>query len=84
MIRPGRVDFKQYIGPLTAYQVEHMLTRFYPEASPADVELLLRQVEQLTENYSKHLSAAQMQGFFMHHKESLKEMQEHFSDLARF
>jgi mitochondrial chaperone BCS1 len=84
LIRPGRVDFKQCIGHLTSYQVEHLLTRFYPAASPTDIEFFLRQVEQLTENYSKQLSAAQLQGFFMHHKESLKEMRDHFSDLARF
>ena len=84
LIRPGRVDFKQFIGPLTSYQVEHMLTRFYPAASSTDIEGFLRQVDQVTENYSKELSAAQLQGFFMHHKESLGEMREHLGDLARF
>jgi mitochondrial chaperone BCS1 len=83
LIRPGRVDSKQFIGPLTSYQVEHILTRFYPSASCTDIAGFRRQVEQVTENFSKELSAAQSQGFFMHHKESLGEMREHLGDLAR-
>ena len=83
LIRAGRVDLKQYIAPPTSYEVEDMLTRFYPSASCTDIAGFLRQVGQVTENYSKELSAAQSQSFFMHHKESLGEMRGYLGDLAR-
>ena len=74
LIRPGRVDYKQYIGPLTAYQVEHMLIRFYPELARDEINRFLHEMNNFTENYSKPLSAAQLQGFFMHNKDSIKDV----------
>ncbi len=74
MIRPGRVDYKQYIGPLTPYQVEHMLIRFYPELTRDEINRFLSEMNNLTENYSKQYSAAQLQGFFMHNKNSIKDV----------
>ncbi len=74
MIRPGRVDFKQYIGPLTSYQAEHMLIRFYSKLTRDEIDRFLHEMKILTENYSKPLSAAQLQGFFMHNKDSIKDV----------
>ncbi|CAF1609621.1 unnamed protein product [Rotaria magnacalcarata] len=74
LIRPGRVDHKEYIGPLTSNQVERMLTRFYPQSTHNEINQFLTQIEQLTDNYSKQLSAAQLQGFFMHNKDSIKDV----------
>ncbi|CAF0765685.1 unnamed protein product [Adineta steineri] len=81
LIRPGRVDFKQYIGPLTADQTERMLIRFYPHLTRDEMNEFLKQIEQLTDNYSKPLSAAQLQGFFMHNKESIKHVFENIQQL---
>ena len=82
LIRPGRVDYKQYVGPLTAYQVEHMLMRFYPHATHDQVNQFLNEIEKVTENYRKELSAAQLQGFFMHNKESLQSVFDHLKHLS--
>ncbi len=81
MIRPGRVDFKQYISPLTAYQVEHMLIRFYPESTRDEISRFLHEMNNLTENYSKPLSAAQLQGVFMHNKDSIEDVFENLKSI---
>jgi ATP-dependent Zn protease len=77
LIRPGRVDYKQYIGPLTSYQTEQMLIRFYPEANRQEIDEFQQRIHKLTKNYSKDISAAQLQGFFMQNKESLTQMFKH-------
>lgn len=82
LIRPGRVDFKQFIGPLTAYQVELMLMRFYPQATRDQVDQFLVEIAKISENYQKDLSAAQLQGFFMHNKESLQHVFDHLKQLS--
>jgi chaperone BCS1 len=81
MIRPGRVDYKQYIGPLTAYQVEHMLIRFYPELARNEINRFLNEINDLTKNYSKPLSAAQLQGVFMHNKDSIEDVFENLKSI---
>ncbi|UJR34175.1 hypothetical protein I4U23_021582 [Adineta vaga] len=83
LIRPGRVDCKQYIGPLTQYQVEQMLIRFYPQSTTDEINRFSKQIEALTENYSKCLSAAQLQGYFMHNKDSLKHVFDNIDQLFR-
>ena len=72
LIRPGRVDYKAYIGPLTAYQVENMFIRFYPQSTQREIEQFRNQIESLTNDYTKSISAAQLQGFFMHNKNSVE------------
>ena len=67
---------------MTAYQVEHMLMRFYPQATRDQVEQFLAEIEKMTENYRKELSAAQLQGFFMHNKESLQHVFDHLKHLS--
>lgn len=82
LIRPGRVDFKQFIGSLTPYQVELMLMRFYPQATRDQVDQFLTEIAKVSENYKKDLSAAQLQGFFMHNKESLQHVFDHLKQLS--
>ena len=84
LIRPGRVDFKQFIGSLTPHQVEHMLLRFYPESTREDIDRFLLRMKQLTANYSNDLSAAQLQGFFMHNKQSIEHVLTHFNQSNPF
>ncbi|CAF2796704.1 unnamed protein product [Rotaria sp. Silwood2] len=81
LIRPGRVDYKHYIGPLTAYQVERMLIRFYPQSTRNEIDQFLNEIERLTDNYSKQLSAAQLQGFFMYYKDSIKQVFDNIDQL---
>ncbi|CAF1119177.1 unnamed protein product [Rotaria sordida] len=81
LIRPGRVDYKQYIGHLTPYQVERMLIRFFPQSTRNEINQFLNEIERLTDNYSKELSAAQLQGFFMYYKDSIKHVFDNINQL---
>jgi chaperone BCS1 len=83
LIRPGRVDYKQYIGPLTSYQTERMLIRFYPESTQDEIDRFLNEIKHLSDNYSKELSAAQLQGYFMHNKDSIKHVFDNINQLFR-
>jgi hypothetical protein len=60
-----------------------MLIRFYPDATRQQIDQFQNQVGKLTENYSKELSAAQLQGFFMHNKESIEHVFNNTDQLLR-
>ncbi|CAJ0967602.1 unnamed protein product [Ranitomeya imitator] len=64
LIRPGRVDVKHFIGHCTRWQLAQMFQRFYPDqpssAAEEFADSALRSLEQI--------SAAQVQGHFMMHK----------------
>ncbi|XP_019410016.1 PREDICTED: mitochondrial chaperone BCS1 [Crocodylus porosus] len=64
LVRPGRVDLKQYVGPCSRWQLTHMFQRFYPEQSRAAAEHFADRALAV----SDRLSAAQVQGHFMLHK----------------
>lgn len=67
LIRPGRVDLKEFVGHCTRYQLEQMYRRFY---NGPDVESFATQFADNVENFKKPISPAQVQGFFMIHKMS--------------
>ena len=64
MIRPGRIDFKQFIGYATEYQIINMFLKFYPESNEGTARLF---AEKLT-SLNKNISSAQLQGFLMLYK----------------
>ncbi|KAH9496147.1 mitochondrial chaperone [Bulinus truncatus] len=64
LIRPGRVDLKEYVGHATEYQLQHMFRRFYPDEPEAKAQEFSQKVLSL----EKPVSAAQVQGFFMLYK----------------
>ncbi|KAF6207397.1 hypothetical protein GE061_018638, partial [Apolygus lucorum] len=64
LVRPGRVDVKEYIGFCTGPQLEKMFSRFYLTDSPE----LPKEFSSRVLAEGKHLSAAQVQGYFMRHK----------------
>ncbi|ENN79957.1 mitochondrial chaperone BCS1 [Dendroctonus ponderosae] len=67
LIRPGRVDLKEYIGWCSRTQLEQMFMRFYPG------ENALEESRRFADNVlgeGKNVSPAQIQGFFMFHKHS--------------
>lgn len=65
LIRPGRVDVKEYVGHCSKYQIEKMFEKFYQNESKSNVEKFANRVLE----FKKPVSAAQLQGFFMIHKE---------------
>lgn len=67
LIRPGRVDVKEYVGYCSRHQLEQMFMRFYTgEEAVANSKLFAQNV--LSDG--RHVSPAQVQGYFMMHKTS--------------
>ncbi|KAK7169370.1 hypothetical protein R3I93_005365 [Phoxinus phoxinus] len=64
LVRPGRVDLKQYVGPCSHWQLTQMFRRFYPQESAAEAERFAEQALAAQTD----LSAAQVQGHFMLYK----------------
>lgn len=65
LIRPGRVDLKEFIGHCTRYQLEQMYRRFY---DGPNVEEYATKFADNVIKQSKPVSPAQVQGYFMIHK----------------
>lgn len=65
LIRPGRVDMKEFIGYCTQTQIEQMYLRFYngPDVGVAALEFAEKVI-----SFGKNVSPAMIQGYFMIHK----------------
>ncbi|OWA52585.1 putative mitochondrial chaperone BCS1-B [Hypsibius exemplaris] len=77
LIRPGRVDVKQYIGNATESQVERMFRRFNTACSDEDAKRFVRAIFDRPER--PHISLAQLQGLFLRFKRKPADI---FSGLA--
>jgi len=77
LIRPGRVDCMEYIGPCTINQLTTMYNRFYPTESLEKAAKFASGVTEL----EVPVSAAQVQGYFMWYK---KNPQEAIDNVWRF
>lgn len=64
LVRPGRVDVKEYIGYCSEHQLKEMFARFYQSSSPDLCEEFASKVLACRPT----VSPAQVQGFFMRHK----------------
>ncbi|KAK7065411.1 mitochondrial chaperone [Halocaridina rubra] len=78
LIRPGRVDLKQYIGYCTPYQLESMFSRFFPDFSPHMATAFAKGVKDI----NVPVSAAAVQGHFMVYKEDAQGAVDNITDLA--
>lgn len=70
LIRPGRVDLKEYIGYCTRFQLEQMYRRFY---NGPNVDEFAAQFAANVMTEKKNVSPAMVQGYFMIHKLSPQE-----------
>ncbi|XP_076254879.1 mitochondrial chaperone BCS1 isoform X2 [Rhynchophorus ferrugineus] len=68
LVRPGRVDMKEYIGWCSKAQIEKMFVRFYPGHN---AEINAKEFADKVISENKNVSPAQIQGYFMFHKHSL-------------
>ncbi|XP_065417441.1 LOW QUALITY PROTEIN: mitochondrial chaperone BCS1 [Chrysemys picta bellii] len=64
LVRPGRVDLKQYVGPCSRWQISRMFQRFYPDQPAAAGDKFAEQALRVSEQ----ISAAQVQGHLMLYK----------------
>lgn len=78
LIRPGRVDVKQYVGHCTRWQLAQMFTRFYPDQTQHAAE----EFADSALSASDKISAAQVQGHFMLHKNDPKIAIENTGSIA--
>ncbi|XP_014254726.1 mitochondrial chaperone BCS1 isoform X2 [Cimex lectularius] len=70
LVRPGRIDLKEFIGHCTEHQLNNMFNRFY-QTPDKDFST---QFAQLVLSEKKPVSAAQVQGYFMRHKKDPPEL----------
>lgn len=66
LIRPGRIDVKEYIGYATRNQIRKAFLKFYPDVDDAIAEQFTDKVK----SFKEPVSMAQLQGFFLCHKSS--------------
>lgn len=64
IMRPGRIDYKVFVGNATPYQVEKMFIKFYPGE-----EALCKKFVQAAANLNVQISTAQLQGLFVMNKD---------------
>ncbi|XP_015780991.1 mitochondrial chaperone BCS1 [Tetranychus urticae] len=69
LIRPGRVDYKEYIGYASEEQIIKAFTRFYPQE---DTEMAIQFKDRLLLE-TKQVSMAMLQGYFLLYKNNPKE-----------
>lgn len=73
LVRPGRVDVKEYIGWCSETQIEQMFLRFYRNIDEKANELA-KQFTNSIMSHKKNVSPAQIQGFFMFYKNNPEDV----------
>lgn len=68
IMRPGRIDYKVFVGNASAYQIEMMFNKFYPGE-----ETLCKQFVEATAGLNVQISTAQLQGLFVMNKDRPKD-----------
>ncbi|GMM54160.1 bifunctional AAA family ATPase chaperone/translocase [Maudiozyma humilis] len=64
IMRPGRIDFKVYVGNASLFQVKHMFLKFYPDEHKLCDEFMAK-----FERLKISVSTAQLQGLFIINKD---------------
>ncbi|XP_022919134.1 mitochondrial chaperone BCS1 [Onthophagus taurus] len=67
LIRPGRVDLKEYIGWCSPHQLEIMYLRFYKGETAGEEA---KEFAEKVSKFNKNVSPAQIQGYFMFYKQA--------------
>lgn len=77
LIRPGRVDLKEYVGYCSDYQLTEMFKKFYPDSGNSELPArFLSELEMKLKEYGfskREISAAEVQGHFLTFKNKPEE-----------
>ena len=79
LIRPGRVDLKLFIDYASLYQLERMFARFYP----TEEHQMARDFASGVDALGIPVSLAQVQGYFMFHKNNSKAALTNLADIVK-
>jgi len=82
LIRPGRVDVRQYFGYCTNYQLKGLFRRFYPESGEEMAQRFCDGVRLLGD--VKDVSAAHVQNYFLNFKDDPVGALENLSTFAKY
>ena len=78
LIRPGRIDMKEFIGHCSDYQLERMFHRFYPDCGSELASEFVAAANRLP----KKLSPAMVQGHLMFFKKQPQAAIDHITSVA--
>lgn len=67
VMRPGRIDYKAFVGNATEYQIRQMFLRFYPEETEMCEQFVQKAIQ-----LDIPISTAQLQGLFVFNKSDPK------------
>lgn len=79
LIRPGRVDVKVLIDYCSDYQLQNMFLRFYADEPEHRAAEFAEKVKQKL----GQVSPAQVQGFFMFHKDNAQDVMNSIQDMDK-
>uniref|UniRef100_A0A224YTN7 Mitochondrial chaperone BCS1 n=1 Tax=Rhipicephalus zambeziensis TaxID=60191 RepID=A0A224YTN7_9ACAR len=81
LIRPGRVDVREFVGPASDHQLAALFRRFYPQEGEADAGAFVQAVRQ--EFGLTPLSMALVQGYFLFHKDDPRSAIRNVAQMAK-
>lgn len=78
LIKVGRIDFKQYIGPCSDYQLSQFFVEFYPKATENVIKSFVKKIK----NQNKPVIPADLNHFLLTncHKD-IDYVLEHITDV---
>lgn len=82
LIRPGRVDVKEYIGLASSTQLYKMFLRFFPSSDEKYIHSVAQEfVKKVKENT---VSTAQLQGYLMSYRNNPSQAVENAGNILSF
>uniref|UniRef100_A0A0N4Z0X7 Mitochondrial chaperone BCS1 n=1 Tax=Parastrongyloides trichosuri TaxID=131310 RepID=A0A0N4Z0X7_PARTI len=80
LIRPGRIDVKEYLGYCTPRMIEQLFDRFYEDKATEENR---KKFVQVVSNFSGEISPAQVQGFLLMFKNNPQDAIDHLEGLLK-